>query len=129
MICLRIKNKKNGAELNLRCGEVFMGVKTFYITKRQSKNAENIVDLLSRFDNDEITFLYRRKENPTSVERPLRIYLYFYKIQNIGIIKLFVGDTVYFFSLRKSSYNVCDNESPDVYFGYFRKMSYEPYVY
>lgn len=127
MSYLEIKHKKSGAELNLRSHEDFMGLKTFYISKEQSQNAEDVVDLLSRFDNNEITFLSKEKIKPTSPERFPRIYLHFYELQNIVIIKLFVSDMFFRFSSRNNPYDMSDYESPVSYYSSFNKMSHKPH--
>lgn len=129
MSYLEIKNKKAGAELNLISDDDFTGIKTFYIAKDKSKSAEHIVDLLSRFDNDKITFLSKEKVESILPERFPRIFIHFYELQKVGIIKLLVSDMIFRFSSRKNPYDMCDYESAMLYFSAFSKMSHKPYVY
>lgn len=129
MSYLEIKNKKAGAELNLISDEDFTGIKTFYIAKDKNKNAEYIVDLLSRFDNDKITFLSKEKVEPILPQRFPRIFLHFYELHKVGIIKLFVSDMFFNFSSRKNPHDMYDYESAMLYFSAFSEMSHKPYVH
>nr|WP_128081099.1 hypothetical protein [Acetobacter persici] len=127
MSYLEIKHKKSGAELNLRSHEDFMGLKTFYISKKQNKETEDVLNVLSSFGNNEISFLSKHKLSPTAIDKFPRYAVRFDKIQNIGILSLVIGDTVFYFNLRKSSdHMLC--EYPKVYAFNFSKMSHEPFI-
>lgn len=116
---------ETGAELELMSRKYFEGFKTFYITREQSKTSESVMNFLSLCRNGTKIF-YKGKTKSAPEEYFPRFDFCFYKMQNIGVIKLFDSGRVFYFNIRKSSYDAFDNESSGVCFSSFCKMFHEP---